>query len=94
MEFSMAMQQRAKTRDVGDRGERGERGGGGEGGGGGGSGVMGAEVRWVTKKASKCAGYSHPYVLVDIQQVTDTDVARTISYVLCPARVEVGCSRG
>lgn len=33
---------------------------------------------------------AHPYVLADIQQVTDTDVARTISYILCPTNRQ-GC---
>lgn len=28
---------------------------------------------------------AHRYMLADIQQVTDTDVAQTTSYILCPA---------
>lgn len=33
---------------------------------------------------------AHPYMLADIQQVTDTDVARTISYILYPTNRQ-GC---
>lgn len=47
-----------------------------------------ARLQWKTLQGR--TPDAHPYVLADIQQVTDTDVARTISYILYPTNRQ-GC---